>query len=95
MADSDRLTGEDRGDARQTLQHIFDRLGSVLGGRPVALVWTKADKEPKPEIKKSVRDAALLVRNPIHAVPYEGWSVNLNPVRSTVLVPGANPERNA
>ncbi len=65
LADSDKLTGEDRGEARQTLQHILDRLGSVLDGRPVALVWTKADKEPKPEIKKAVRDAALLVRNPM------------------------------
>lgn len=65
LADSDRLTGEDRGEARQTLQHILDRLGSVLDGRPVALVWTKADKQPKAEIKKAVRAAALLVSNPI------------------------------
>ncbi|HET6842322.1 MAG TPA: hypothetical protein VFK06_11665 [Candidatus Angelobacter sp.] len=63
LADSDSLTGEERGETRQTLQHILDRLGSVLEGRPLALVWTKADKHPKPEIQKAVRDAALLASN--------------------------------
>ena len=65
LADSDRLMGEDRGEARQILQQIFDRLGSVLDGRPVALVWTKADKQPKIDIKKAVLDAALLAHSPI------------------------------
>jgi len=60
LADSESLTGENRGETRQTLQHILDRLGSVLNGRPLALVWSKADYNPSAEMKKAIRDAAQL-----------------------------------
>lgn len=60
LADSDSLAGQDRGDARQTLQHILDRLGSVRDGRPLGLVWSKADLTPTPEMKRAIREAAQL-----------------------------------
>jgi hypothetical protein len=60
LADSESLTGDDRGEARQTFQFILDRLGSALGDRPLALVWSKADKISSPEMKKAILDAARL-----------------------------------
>jgi hypothetical protein len=81
LADSDALSGENRGEARQALQHILDRLGSVLNGRPLALVWSKADKSPSSDIKKSIRDATQLA-NPA----YSEFEVSVYPESDEVLV---------
>lgn len=81
LADSDSLTGEDRGEARQTLQHILDRLGSVLNGRPMALVWSKADKAPSTEMRQAIRDAARLASS-----KYVEFEVSVYPETEEELV---------
>jgi hypothetical protein len=60
LADSDSLTGEDRGETRSTLELLLDRLGSRLKNRPLALVWSKADKSPSVEMKQAIHSAAIL-----------------------------------
>lgn len=83
LADSDSLTGEDRGEARQTLQHILDRLGAVLDERPLALVWSKADKSPSSAIKNAIRDAARLASS-----TYAEFEVSVYPESDEALVSG-------
>lgn len=60
-ADSESLAGVSRGIARNDLKLLARRLGQVRRGRPVGLVWTKADVEVPPDIRASVRDAVKLV----------------------------------
>src|SRR5690606_5055584 len=57
VADREALAGEMMGSARSSLQLIAKRLGSELRGRPVALVWTKADVAIEPEMEEAVRGA--------------------------------------
>jgi len=52
--DSDAFTGSKRGIARHTFNEIASRLKDDLGDRPLAIVWSKADK--KPEIRKETKD---------------------------------------
>lgn len=57
VADREALSGESMGSARSSLQLITKRLGSELRGRPVALVWSKADVSIAPEMEDAVRRA--------------------------------------
>lgn len=57
VADREALGGESMGSARSSLQLIAKRLGSELRGRPVALVWTKADVEIETDMEEAVRKA--------------------------------------
>lgn len=57
VADREALAGESMGSARSSLQLIAKRLGSELRGRPIALVWTKADLAIESDIEESVRKA--------------------------------------
>jgi hypothetical protein len=65
LADSESLTGEDRGEARSTLEFLLDRLGSRLKNRPLALVWSKVDKSPSVEIKHAIHNAAVLASSSV------------------------------
>lgn len=57
VADREALSGESMGSARSSLQLIAKRLGSEYRGRPVALVWTKADVAVAPDMEDAVRKA--------------------------------------
>ena len=57
VADREALSGESMGSARSSLQLIAKRLGAELRGRPVAIVWTKADVPIAPGMEDSVRRA--------------------------------------
>jgi hypothetical protein len=59
IADREALSGESMGSARGSLQLLAKRLGSERRGRPVALVWTKADLAIPPEIDLAVRKAVF------------------------------------
>lgn len=59
VADREALAGEAMGSARGSLQLIAKRLGAERDGRPVALVWTKADVEIPIEMENAVRDAVI------------------------------------
>ena len=57
VADREALSGESMGSARSSLQLIARRLGAEYRGRPVALVWTKADVPIAPDMADTVRKA--------------------------------------
>lgn len=57
VADREALSGEAMGSARSSLQLIAKRLGSEARGRPVSLVWTKADVSIAVEMEEAVRKA--------------------------------------
>lgn len=59
IADREALSGPNMGSARGSLQLLARRLAAERAGRPVALVWTKADVTITPEMEKAVRDAVL------------------------------------
>jgi len=58
IADSEALTGADRGQARVALINLLRRVGSEAAGRPVALVWTKCDLTVPAEMGTRIREAA-------------------------------------
>lgn len=57
VADSDRLSGEKRGEARHATRQLIERLRNHVGERPVVLVWTKADKTVPEGIRGAIRRA--------------------------------------
>lgn len=57
VADCERLTGPERGTARQDLRSIIERLGNYRERRPVVLVWAKADHTPPPGIRRAISEA--------------------------------------
>lgn len=57
IADCERLSGPERGGARNDLRQLIERLGSHVDGRPVVLVWTKTDKSSLEELSSGIRDA--------------------------------------
>ena len=59
IADQEALSGPNMGSARGSLQLLAHRLAAEREGRPVALVWTKADVTVAPEMEMAVRDAVL------------------------------------
>ena len=61
VADREALAGKERGAARSGIQLLARRLAHELAGRPVALVWTKADVSIANEMKEAVRNAVLRV----------------------------------
>ncbi len=58
VADTEALTGSGRGTARNVLQQLLQRVGDERDGRPVALVWSKADVEISEAMRATVRAAA-------------------------------------
>lgn len=59
VADREALSGENMGSARNALRLLARRMADERRGRPVALVWTKADVAISQEIERAVRDAVL------------------------------------
>lgn len=58
FADSQRLRSEERGPARGDITLLMERLASVRGERPAALVWSKSDLT----VPDGIRDSVSLVR---------------------------------
>jgi pimeloyl-ACP methyl ester carboxylesterase len=54
FADSDALSGADRGNARDDLFKLALRLSSHIGTRPVAVVWSKHDKVVPPSMREQI-----------------------------------------
>ena len=61
VADREALAGEERGAARSGIQLLARRLADELKGRPVALVWTKADVSITSKMEEAVRSAVRRV----------------------------------
>ena len=61
VADREALAGKEMGAARSGIQLLARRLADELGGRPVALVWTKADVSITSEMEEAVRSGVLRV----------------------------------
>jgi hypothetical protein len=59
VADREALSGESMGAARGSLQLLAQRLAAERRGRPIALVWTKADVPIAPEMEKAIREAVF------------------------------------
>ena len=61
VADREALAGGERGAARTHIQLLARRLADDLRGRPVALVWTKADTPIPEDTEEAVRSAVFRV----------------------------------
>lgn len=61
VADRQALAGPKMGSARSAFQLLATRVGAQRRGRPVALVWTKADVEVAPEMKDRIRQAVMSI----------------------------------
>jgi hypothetical protein len=59
IADKDALSGPNLGSARNSFQLLATRLAAERRLRPVALVWTKADKEINIEVETAIRKAVI------------------------------------
>ena len=59
VADGEALAGRERGIARTDVRLLARRLADDLRGRPVALVWTKADISIPEDTEQAVRSAVL------------------------------------
>ncbi|WP_420464333.1 TRAFAC clade GTPase domain-containing protein [Candidatus Palauibacter sp.] len=59
VADREALAGPEKGAARTDIQLLARRLADDLRGRPVALVWTKADTPIPEDTEEAVRSAVL------------------------------------
>lgn len=57
FADCERLNGARKGSARRSLRQLIERLGPYVAGRPVVLVWTKADKCPRDDLPPLIRES--------------------------------------
>ena len=63
VADCERLSGPQRGQARNDLRQLVERLGKHVTHRPTTLVWAKNDHKPSDVITKAIR-AALQTQIP-------------------------------
>lgn len=60
-ADRQALSGSRLGAARNAFQLLATRVAAERRGRPVALVWTKADVSIAPEMEERIRQAVMSV----------------------------------
>ncbi|CDG51233.1 conserved hypothetical protein [Halomonas sp. A3H3] len=60
-ADRQALSGPHLGSARNSFQLLAKRVAAERRGRPVALVWTKADIELSAEMERRIRQAVISV----------------------------------
>ena len=56
FADSEELAGERRGEARDELFKLGQRLAQHLGGRPLAIVWSKSDVDVRPTFREQIEE---------------------------------------
>lgn len=61
VADRQALSGPRMGSARSAFQLLTSRIAAQRRGRPVALVWTKADIEVLPEMESRIRQTVTSV----------------------------------
>ncbi len=54
FADSEALSGSQLGEARSKLMTLAERLSGEVAGRPVAIVWSKSDKEIQDGVRKAL-----------------------------------------
>ncbi len=54
VADCVRLAGAGKGRTKRQLFEIIDRLGPAVGGRPVTLVWAKAEHSVSPAYRRGI-----------------------------------------
>ena len=59
VADCEALSGPTLGTARGAFQMLARRVSAERRGRPVGLVWTKADKPVSAEMERSIRAAVF------------------------------------
>ncbi|MGH8493116.1 MAG: TRAFAC clade GTPase domain-containing protein [Moraxellaceae bacterium] len=59
VADRQALSGSRLGSARNAFQLLATRIAAERRGRPVALVWTKADVGVAPEMEGRIRQAVI------------------------------------
>jgi hypothetical protein len=57
FVDSDGLVGPDRRNVIEKTELLAERLSSVLAGRPVGIVWSKSDKQLRPQIRSDMETA--------------------------------------
>ncbi|MEM6184992.1 TRAFAC clade GTPase domain-containing protein [Shewanella vaxholmensis] len=57
FADCAKLSGDERGQARQDLRQLIERLGNHLKNRPAILVWAKSEQQPPERIMAAIRKA--------------------------------------
>jgi len=69
LADSARLSGSTRGQARNEIRQLLERLGNHVGSRPTVLVWSKADHKPSGGILEALR--RTLIEHIPHATQVE------------------------
>lgn len=74
LADSEALAGPDRGTARNDLYQLGQRLSDHLVGRPLAVVWSKADQE----VPATMQDA-LRKQFASYFPNYSEWSISIYP----------------
>lgn len=55
LVDSDALSGANRGEARTNIKLLSQRVSSELQGRPIAVVWSKSDKD----VNRVIREALV------------------------------------
>jgi len=57
LVDCDSLVGPQKGQARETIVRIAERLHSEKNGKPIAVVWAKSDVTLKDSIRTSLRES--------------------------------------
>lgn len=92
LADCERLCGEGRGSARNSIRQLIERLGSHVSKRPTTLVWAKNDLEPPEGIQNAIR-RTLQIQIP-HAIEV-GASIedpiSLVKALDTIVLPAWQP----
>jgi hypothetical protein len=63
FADTDELSGSNRGTARQQITSVADRLFENIEDRPIGLIWSKSDISIKDSMKQQI--LSHLNQNPI------------------------------
>ena len=76
FVDSAGLVGPDRRIVAEKTEFLAQRLAGVLAGRPVAIVWAKADQEVRAELRSDVESSlksafpnATIFQTSVHSAP--------------------------
>lgn len=59
VADCERLSGSERGQARCDTRQLIERLGNHVAARPTVFVWAKSDHRPPGAIRNALKKALL------------------------------------
>jgi hypothetical protein len=57
VADCERLSGSERGQARSDTRKLIERLGNHVAARPAVFVWAKSDHKPPGPILEALKKA--------------------------------------